>query len=348
MRIVAHLAWMLEGDPVEPLDARLLPLLEAIAAAESLAGAVAATGVSYRAAWGLLRDYEQRLGAPLALLERGRGARLTATGRQLLRMHNTATDRLARILPEFAADVGKAASAPAPVATLQLRLAASHDLVLAALGESLPGASSLALDIAFVGSMPAVREFIAGRADVAGFHVPLVRRAVEPAPYLRLLRPSRHRLVRFVDREQGLILRPGNPAKVRSFRDIARKGLRFVNRQRGSGTRFLVDRMIAASGIEPAALAGYNREEFTHAAVAATVASGGAEAGFGVRAAASEYDLAFVPLATERYFLAVRTRDLRTPALVRLLAVLASPAFAALIRRFPGYRAPAAGTVTKP
>jgi putative molybdopterin biosynthesis protein len=348
MRIVPRLSWTLEADPPQPLDGRLLPLLEAIAASESLAAAVAAIGISYRAAWGLLRDYERRLGVPLALLERGRGARLTTAGRQMLRMHDSATNRLARILSELAAEVGKASTRPKPAPAFRLRVAASHDLVLAALAESLPGAAGLELEITFVGSLPAVQELVAERADVAGFHVPVVHRTAGPAPYLRLLRPSRHSLVRFADREQGLILPPGNPAKVRNLRDIARKGLRFVNRQRGSGTRILVDRMIVECGIEPGALAGYNREEFTHAAIAATVASGGAEAGFGVRAAAAEYDLAFVPLVRERYFLALRTRDLGTPAVVRLLGALRAPAFAALAKRFPGYRATGAGAVTKP
>ena len=138
-----------------------------------------------------------------------------------------------------------------------------------------------------------------------------------------------HRLVRFVDRDQGLILPRGNPAGIRSLRDVAANGMRFINRQRGSGTRLLIDQMIADEGIDPRSLDGYGKEEFTHPAVAATVASGGADAGIGLRAAAAEYDLAFVPLVRERYFLAVRVKDLESPAVVRLLEVLRSPAIRA-------------------
>ena len=83
----------------------------------------------------------------------------------------------------------------------------------------------------------------------------------------------------------------------------------------------------------------------THAAVAATIASGGADAGFGLRAAAAEYGLAFVPLVRERYFLAVRVADLDRPALVRLQELLSGPATARIVGRLPGYRASAAGTV---
>ena len=91
------------------------------------------------------------------------------------------------------------------------------------------------------------------------------------------------------------MLARGNPARVHAFRDLARKRLRFVNRQSGSGTRLLIDRLLADEGVDPAALVGYCDEEFTHPAVAATVASGAADAGFGLRAAAAEYGLAFVP-----------------------------------------------------
>jgi len=186
-----------------------------------------------------------------------------------------------------------------------------------------------------------------GRADVAGFHVSLDEHSTaDRAPFLRWLRARRDKLIRFVDREQGLILARGNPAHVRNLRDVAERHLRFVNRQPGSGTRLLIDRMLAAERIEPAALEGFGNEEFTHPAVAATVASGGADAGFGLRAAAAEYGLAFVPLVRERYFLAVRAKDAVKPPILRLLDALRSPAFARRVRRLPGYDCAAAGSVS--
>jgi molybdate transport repressor ModE-like protein len=322
-------------------------LLEAVAATGSVAAAVAACGISYRAAWGLLRDCHRQLGAPLVLLERGRGASLTVTGTQLIRAQQAAGQRLARILPGLAIELGAARRRAEKRPTLRLRVAASHDLALAALSGMLPESAGIALELAVMGSLHALREYGEGRADVAGFHVPLDEHATaDRAPFLRWLRARRDKLVRFVDREQGLILARGNPAHVRNLRDVAERHLRFVNRQRGSGTRLLIDRMLAAERIDPATLEGFGTEEFTHPAVAATVASGGADAGFGLRAAAAEYGLAFVPLVRERYFLAVRAKDSVKPPFVRLLGALKSPAFAQRVRRLPGYDCAGAGSIS--
>ena len=347
MKLVPTLRWHLVDNADEPLDDRLLPLLGSIATTGSLAAAVAACGISYRAAWGLLRDYHRKLGAPLVLLERGRGASLTATGTQLIRAQQAAAQRLARILPRLAVELGAAKRRAEQHPVLRLRVAASHDLALAALAGTLPASTGIALDLSVMGSLHALREFGEGRADIAGFHVPIdVHATADHAPFLRWLRARRDRLVRFVDREQGLILARGNPAHVRNLRDVAERSLRFVNRQRGSGTRLLIDRMLAAERIEPSALEGFGNEEFTHPAVAATVASGGADAGFGLRAAAAEYGLAFVPLVRERYFLAVRAKDAVKPPILRLLDALKSPAFAQRVRRLPGYDCAAAGSLT--
>lgn len=347
-RLIPAIAWSLEGARSELLDPRLLPLLAAIDAAASLAAAVAECRISYRAAWGLLRDYERRLGAPLVTLERGRGARLTPSGRSALRAQEAAARRLAGVLAELAVELApQRTETPTPRGRpLRLRVAASHDLALARLAETLPASAGLALDLSVMGSLHALRAFHDGRADVAGFHVPVGARAADGvALYRRLLRARTDRLVRFVDREQGLILPRGNPAGVRNFRDVAARGLRFVNRQRGSGTRLLVDRLLADERVDSSALDGYGSEEFTHAAVAATVASGGADAGFGLRAAAAEYGLAFVPLARERYFFAVRAKDVATASVARLIEALATEDFARLARGLPGYDPTGAGAV---
>jgi molybdate transport repressor ModE-like protein len=334
MKLVPSLHWRLTGDADEALDERLLPLLDTVAATGSLAAAVAARGISYRAAWGLLRDYHRKLGAPLVLLERGRGASLTATGAQLVRAQQAAARRLARTLPGLAVDLGPARRQSEQRPAMRLRVAASHDLALAALSETLPASAGIALELTVMGSLHALREFAEGRAGA------------DRAPFLHWLRARRDRLVRFVDREQGLILPRGNPAHVRNLRDVAERNLRFVNRQRGSGTRLLIDQMIADERIDAAALEGFGNEEFTHPAVAATVASGGADAGFGLRAAAAEYGLAFVPLVRERYFLAVRAKDAVKPPFIRLLDALTSPVFARRVRRLPGYDGTAAGSIS--
>ena len=346
MRIIPTLSWSLDGHPAEALDDRLLPLLEAVAASESLAAAVADCGISYRAAWGLLRDYQRKLGVALVLLERGRGASLTQAGERLLGARRAATRRLARILPSLVAEIGPRARQKQAAPMLRLHVAASHDLALAALSEALRETAGLSLELSFMGSLPAIKEFAEGRADVAGFHVPIAGCAtLDRKPFLNWLRGRRDRLIRFVDREQGLILPRGNPAHAKGFRDIADQGLRFINRQRGSGTRLLIDQMLVDGGIDSTAINGYRTEEFTHAAVAATVASGGADAGFGLRAAAADYKLAFVPLVRERYFLAIRAKELESPAVVRLSEALESAAFRRIVRPLAGYQIAAPGTV---
>ena len=335
------LAWGLEGDPPEALDARLLPLLRSIDTVGSLAAAVAARGLSYRAAWGLLRAYQEKLGAPLVTLEQGRGACLAPLGAQLLEYDRSARERLSRPLQGLALEL----TAPAPrAAAPRLRIAASHDLALAALRDSLHTGSYLGLDLSFAGSLDALGQFVAGRVDAAGFHVPLgTGQQQRYVRYLQLLRPGSDRLIGFVDREQGLIVPRGNPGRLKSFRDVAARQLRFVNRQPDSGTRLLIDGLLADARIDPAGIVGYENEEFTHVAVAATVASAGADVGFGLRAAAARYSLGFVPLARERYWLVVRAAAIRSLKIKRLIAALQSPEFARIVKRLPGYESVAAG-----
>jgi putative molybdopterin biosynthesis protein len=347
MRVIPTLGWRLDGDPGEAIDPRLLPLLEAIAATGSLAAAVVARGISYRAAWGLLRDYERIFGAPLVHLERGRGAGLTEPGANWLQAQADARERLARILPGLAIDLGPGTPRNVRLPALRITVAASHDVALAALSETLPKSAGIAFDLSVMGSLVALREYDEGRAEIAGFHVPIgVHARWDRAPFLHSLQTRRDRLIRFVDREQGLILPRGNPSQVRNLRDVAERKLRFVNRQRGSGTRLLIDRMIADEHIDTSSVTGFANEEFTHPAVAAIVASGGADAGFGLRAAASEYGLAFVPLVRERYFLAVRAKDATRPPFVRLIDALKSAAFTRQVRGLAGYHPAGAGALT--
>lgn len=336
MRIEPALTWRLPSTS-EAVDARLVPLLEAIDAASSLAAAVSVCGISYRAGWGLLREYQRRLGRPLVRLERGRGARLAPAGEQLVAANRSAQAQLARVFSRLSIDIGEGDPRRSRGRRLRLHVAASHDLALLALRETLR-ADDLELELTFMGSMPALQQFDEGRVDAAGFHlIAGARGKDELRPFLRFLRPRRDRLLHVVDREQGLMLPRGNPARVRSFADIARKGLRFVNRQAGSGTRLIVDRILEREGVAGESLIGYGSEEFTHPAVAATVASGAADAGFGLRAAAKEQGLAFIAQARERYYLAVRSSAAGTPPVSRLVEALNSPAFARIVQRLSGY-----------
>jgi len=138
-------------------------------------------------------------------------------------------------------------------------------------------------------------------------------------------------------RRHGLLTAGGNPHGVRSVADAARLGLRMVNRQRGSGTRSMIDQLLAANGLSAEGIAGYAHEEFTHDAVAATIASGQADVGFGIQAVADRYDLGFIPLTWDRYGLALRGFLARSPAVLDLLRRFDGNTFRQRLAAMPGY-----------
>jgi molybdate-binding protein len=163
--------------------------------------------------------------------------------------------------------------------------------------------------------------------------------------YTKWLKPRRQRVIRLVIRTQGLIVAKGNPLKISSLADLTRPGVRFVNRQSESGTRILLDGLLRVQAIDPRGIAGYDGGEFTHAAVAAFVASGMADAAFGVEPAARQFKLDFIPMVRERYMLAVGTGTLRQASIQELLRLLQRPEFEELIRPVPGYIADGPGQV---
>jgi molybdate transport repressor ModE-like protein len=322
------------------VDERVLPLLGAVGQSGTLTGAAKACGVPYRTAWGLLEEAERDIGVPLVTLARGRGASLTALAVRWLALDDDARRTLDRMAPGL--DVRRSLAPAAARTSPALRIAASHDIALAHLKDRWAGAHGVALH--FHGSTESLDALRAGRVGMAGFHVALERQA-RPDPLLARLDPARDALLRFITRTQGLIVPRGNPRRVRSLRDIATRRLSLVNRQPGSGTRLLLDRMLADAGIATDAIAGYGNEEFTHAAVAATVAAGRAEVGFGIQAAAAQFGLAFVPLASERYLFACRRRALDSPRVAAFRELLASDATRAVVAPLPGYALDAPGTL---
>jgi len=327
------------------LDARLVPLLRKVAQEGSLNRAVSALRLSYRHAWGLMGKMERVLGQPLVLMERGRGARLTPFAEKLLEADAAATNVLAREL----APVLQALNRETPASRAATRekpiiIHASHDFALAELRDLLSNAGGPALELHFRGSLDCLASLAHGECDVAGFHLPEASAGSAAfAPYRPWLKARTLRLIRFVRRRQGLMVGRGNPKRLLSLADLAAKSARFVNRQPESGTRLCFDRLLSDADLRPSQIKGYQVEEFTHAAVAATVASGMADAGFGIEAAARQHGLDFVPLAGERYFLAARSATLDRPAAQNLLAELNGAAFRRRLDALPGYDAAGIG-----
>lgn len=345
LRFTLQPQWRIEREAGDTLDVTtLLTLLGAVQDSGSIAQAGRELGLSYRKAWGLVRDGEQLFGQPLVTRERGRGSLLTDTAQRLVwadaRIAARLQPQLASLGSEMGGELAGAQRRQRPVC----RLHASHGFAVAALHELLT-ARRLPIDLRYRNSLEAVAALARGECDLAGFHVPLGESQHDAAQrYLQWLTPERHRLVLLAVRTQGLFLAPGNPLGVRGLADLTRAGVRFVNRPEGSGTRVLTELLLKRQGIAPQAIAGYNTTEMTHAAVAAYVASGMADVGLGVQTAAQRFGLHFIPLLRERYFFALATDAQASCELSPVLGVLRSPAFRARVAALSGYDASATGS----
>ena len=223
----------------------------------------------------------------------------------------------------------------------------SHDPLLDELSDMLHSdAPELYMSSAHVGSMGGIMAVRRGEAHAAGIHLLDTETGVYNLSFLKKYFPNGGvKLLRCVGRQQGLMLPKGNPMGIRSFADIARPGLRYVNRQKGSGTRILMDYLCAKEGVDPAAVYGYEREELTHTSVAVQIAGGSADAGLGIYSAASLYDLDFLPICIEEYDLLVPDSAWDTPMVQRLVELLQSEKFRARIEAMGGYTLDRPGTL---
>ncbi|MGH8800813.1 MAG: substrate-binding domain-containing protein, partial [Casimicrobiaceae bacterium] len=270
----------------------------------------------------------------LLRLRRGDGAGLTPAGAALLDRHRELTERLAEVTGEWL-KVTEASASPA-----HHECVASHDFLVARLPE-FARPQGLELDVVFRGSGDAIAALVNAHAALAGFHVPASGlRALRQQMLAPLLAIRDVRMVKLFDRAQGLIVAAAPRRRIAKLADLARGGVRFINRQRGSGTRQLLDALMAAARVDTRLIDGYTREEFTHAAVAATIAADGADAGFGIAAAAAQFGLAFMPLAHETYALAYRRDLFDARAEQALMRTLRTAEWRALIQGVGGYTLP--------
>ena len=234
-------------------------------------------------------------------------------------------------------------SAPPEIAVTaderRLRFAGSHDLALDALWTRLHQApDGYDVTASYVGSLDGLVALLHGDADLAGTHILDELTGEYNVPILQRIFPGQAlHVVTLVEREQGFIVPPGNPRQLLAWADLAREGLRFANRQPGSGTRALLDHHLRRNRIYSEKLAGYDFIAPTHVAVAAAVADGKADVGLGVAAAARAYGLAFVPLAHERYDLVCLEARRHHPPLATALALLRSPEYRSVVSLMGGY-----------
>jgi putative molybdopterin biosynthesis protein len=213
----------------------------------------------------------------------------------------------------------------------------SHDMSLDLMAQYL-AARGRRLASANVGSQGGLVAIKRGEAHLAGSHLLDPETGDYNIPYIRQYLPDvRVKLIALVDREQGLLVKPGNPKHILSLCDLNRMDVSFVNRQRGAGTRLLLDYHLSLLGIAPDEIRGYNQEEYTHLAVAAAVASGRADCGLAIAASAQALGLDFIPLYQEHYELVIPEVYIREGLLQPLIEILHEPAFRKAVASMPGY-----------
>jgi len=336
--------WEISVKGETPLDTKdLLGLLLSIQDTGSIAQAAKSVGLSYRYAWGLLRSAETLFGEQLLQTGRGRGTALTPLAQKLVWADRRIAARLSPTLHSLASELEAELGRMAASKIRTLRMDASHGFAVAALIAGIDR-DALPLDLRYRTSTDAVAALARRECDLAGFHIPLGRfEAATVTWYRRWLDPNLHCLVRVAGRQQGLIVARGNPLGIKGLADLARPEVRFVNRQAGSGTRMLLEMMLAADGPPLESINGYNSAEFTHSAVAAYIASGMADAGIGMQAAAAQFKLDFLPLVREHYYFALRIDAVEEPAMRQLLELMRDPAYHRLVAALPGYDAAGTG-----
>lgn len=325
----------------------LMDLLQAVASQGSISAGARALGLSYRHVWGELKRWENELGNELIVWEKGQSARLTEFGAKLMWAERQAQARLAPQIEALRADLERAFAVAFDANAHVVTLYASHDDALAALREQALDPAQVHLDIRFCGSVDAIRGLNEGRCVMAGFHT-----LQHPAPgslaervYKPLLQPGLHKIIGFAQRSQGLMVAPGNPLQLHSLKDAATRSARFINRALGTGTRIVIDELLAQQGLSGTDLQGFEHTEPSHTAVAHAIAAGIADAGVGIEAAARAQGLDFVPLVHENYHLVCLKSALDDPAIVALRSVLRGAEWQQQLARIVGHAPAQCGEV---
>jgi molybdate transport repressor ModE-like protein len=333
---VRHI-WNLGTEDPTDLLPRVIRLLVLIQENGSLAKACEKTDMSYRHAWGVLHDAAALFGQPLMTMKRGKGTELTELGMKLIWAERRIAARLEPLLAQVSSELLKELDQTLKSGRTHLRIDASHCFAMESLHRHL-NEQDMAVGISYCGSLGAVERLLQGRTDVAGFHLAIADLSDSVFNKHRdICNEKRFDVQILAQREQGVMVRAGNPLKIRSISDLANPQCRFINRQPGSGTRLLFNKLLLEESMTESIILQPYPPEHTHAAVAAFVASGMADAGFGVRAAATRFGLEFIPLERETYFVAHRVEDRKQVGIQALQRFIESSAFRQEISKLPGY-----------
>jgi len=224
----------------------------------------------------------------------------------------------------------------------------SHDPLLDELSELLrvTQGDRVSMGSSHVGSMGGLMAVRRGEAHIAGTHLLDETTGEYNISFVKKYFPNGGvSLIECVERAQGLILQQGNPKNITGINDLAQDGMRYINRQKGSGTRILIDYLCRKNGIDTSGIYGYDREEYTHTSVAVLIAAGSADAGLGIYSAAKMYDLDFIPVCREQYDLLIPDYAWDIPMVQQLLEALRSDGFRRKLDAMGGYTVKTPGTV---
>jgi molybdate transport repressor ModE-like protein len=272
-------------------------LLREVQRGKTIQSAAEALDVSYRTLWNQLKVAEKALGTPLLLSTKGHGSKLSPAAESFLnsvaemerRFDRVSQDEVQRLSGELSSWMD-----PRPVRWV---CCSSSDPLIEQVIDGLTY-----IDYQTMGSGQALERLLSGDADIAGFHLPDQDSLLQVQAHLKSAGMMAYPLMR---RTQGLMVSTGNPLRIKKLVDLARPEVRFINRQKGAGTRLLLDTLMEKEGIRSDRIRGYRHEEFTHTAVATAIVAGTADAALGLKYIAAQFRLGFVPLEEETFYLAM-------------------------------------------
>ena len=229
-----------------------------------------------------------------------------------------------------------------------IRFQGSHDIALELLGSHVSSAQpAIRFEMSFVGSIAGIVALAGDEADVAGSHLIDEDSGEYNISHVKKIMPNETvLLITLMQRIQGFIIKPGNPKQIIDFRDLARPDVTFINRQKGSGTRILLDSQLRKYGVDPLKVKGYSRVETTHIGVAQAVVQEMADVGLGAQSAAVATGLDFIPLIKERYDLIVLKEKAEKTSLSLMIDIVKSEQFQSVLRAIPGYDTSFTGQIT--
>ncbi|MBL4764526.1 MAG: helix-turn-helix transcriptional regulator [Colwellia sp.] len=336
-------AWLFHDDQGVNVDPRLFVLLNAVHDSGKLTQAAIELGMSYRHIWNILKKCTDFFGSELVELHKGKGASLTPLGEKLLWAEQLANARFEPQLISIASELNLEIQKHLTIKEPLLRIVATYGYAVALLPKY---TNKFKLDLQYKTNEESFRALSKRECDIAAFHLPtdVVNQTLIDS-YNKYFKPNTYKIIRFVTRQQGLIVKKDNPKGITKIEDLLADDIKFVNRQKNSGTRLLIDELLRRASVDPEKVSGYDNAEFTHSAVAAYVSSGMADVGIGIETAARQFGLNFISLTTEHYVLVCRHKTVQQLAVQRLIAEIKTEKFHQAVLALPGYEPVCCGDI---